>query len=293
MRYRFTNRISGVGLSMFIAVLLAATTVSGVSAQASPGLYFQTEQGAIKLLNHVYRVGAVSDGNTNFDFVHQGGQELLYFFDRYTAGVNVGGRHDISFLYQPLELTTEVRFKDAVKIDNISFAAGTAMKLTYGFPFYRVTYRYNFINSDRSNFGAGAAIQLRDASIRFAEADGAAGKLVVSQNLGIVPALSVAGRFAIGERGFLGFEATGSYASSSFFNGASFSFEGSILDASIRGGVVLDNGSEVFANARFFGGSASGISSYPSAFWSQSDSKETYNVIAALSLTAGATLRLK
>jgi hypothetical protein len=286
------NRISGFSQAILFAALFTVATVPVLSAQAKPGVYFQTEQGTIKLLNHIYRVGSIADGNTDFDFVHQGGQELLYFFDRYTAGVYIGGRHDISFLYQPLELTTEVRFKDAVQIDNVTFAAGTAMKLTYGFPFYRVTYRYNFLSGERFNLGAGAAVQLRDASIRFAEADGAAGKLVVSQNLGVVPALSVAGHATIGRRGFVGFEATGIYASSSFFNGASFSFEGSILDASIRGGLTLANGSEVFANARFFGGSASGISGYPNVYWSQSDSKETYNVISALSFTAGATIRL-
>ena len=293
MKKTLKTRTRGISRAIVMAAIFLAASSGILYAQASPGLYFQTEQGAIKLLSHVYRVGSLADGNTAFDFVHQGGQELLYFFDRYTAGVNIGGRHDISFLYQPLELTTEVRFKDAVKVDNVTFAAGTAMRLTYGFPFYRATYRYNFLNNERFSLGAGAAVQLRDASIRFAEADGATGKLVVSQNLGIVPALSVAGRAAIGRRGFLGFEATGIYASSSFFNGASFNFEGSILDASVRGGITLKGGSEVFANARFFGGSASGISSYPNVFWSQSDSKETYNVIAAVSFTAGATLRLK
>ncbi len=284
---------SRMARAALVSVLILTAVAGGISAQGKLDIYAQAEQGAIKLLQHTYRVGAVADGNDNFDFVRQGGQEILFFFERYTLGTTIAGRHDISFLYQPLEIATNVKFKEAVQIDDVTFTAGSSMKLTYGFPFYRTTYRYRFLGTERSYLSGGAAIQFRNASIRFENLSGAANQLVVSQNLGIVPALAVAGRLGLGKSGFVAFEATGSYASSALFNGADFDFEGSILDASIRAGLALDKRSEIFINGRFFGGSAMGISQYPDLYWSEAASNETSNVIMALSLTAGATLRLR
>jgi len=276
-----------------ITALFALALGSVLYAQPVVELYAQAEQGALKLLSHTYRVGAALDGNDDFDFVRQGGQEILFFFDRYTFGATIAERHDISFLYQPLNVVTDVRFQEDVHIDDVVFTAGTPMQLTYGFPFYRTTYRYRVLGDRQSNLSVGAAVQLRNASIRFEAKDGDPGQLVVSQNLGIVPALSASGRLAVGPNGFIGFEATGIYASSALFNGANFEFEGSILDASIRGGLLLDNGSEIFLNGRFFGGSARGVSQYPDLYWTESVSDETSNVIAALSLTGGVTLKLR
>ena len=276
---------------LLVAILFASPIVA--FSEDTIRVYTQAEQGTLKVLAHRYRVGAIADGNDDFDFVRQGGQEILFFFDRYTAGAVIAEKHDVSFLYQPLEIVTDVKFKEDVEIDDITFAAGTPMRLSYGFPFYRLTYRYRFIGDNRSNLSAGAAVQLRNASIRFDAKTGASNQLVVSQNLGIVPALSVAGRLAVGSKGFLGFEATGIYASSALFNGANFDFEGSILDASIRGGLLLGNNSEVFLNGRFFGGSARGVSQYPDLYWTEATSNESANVIAAISITAGATLMLR
>jgi len=276
-----------------ITALFALALGSVLYAQPVVELYAQAEQGALKLLSHTYRVGAALDGNDDFDFVRQGGQEILFFFDRYTFGATIAERHDISFLYQPLNVVTDVRFQEDVQIDDVVFTAGTPMQLTYGFPFYRTTYRYRVLGDRQSNLSVGAAVQLRNASIRFEAKDGDPGQLVVSQNLGIVPALSASGRLAVGPNGFIGFEATGIYASSALSNGADFEFEGSILDASIRGGLLLDNGSEIFLNGRFFGGSARGVSQYPDLYWTESVSDETSNVIAALSLTGGVTLKLR
>jgi len=129
------KKVHGSGFSRmartaFVSVLLLAAAVGGISAQGKLDIYAQAEQGAIKLLQHTYRVGAVADGNDNFDFVHQGGQEILFFFERYTLGTTIAKKHDISFLYQPLEIVTNVKFKEAVQIDDVTFAAGSSMKLT-------------------------------------------------------------------------------------------------------------------------------------------------------------------
>ncbi len=261
-----------------------------VFAQNQPDISFEAEYGTGKILLHTYRVGSVADGNSDFNFVTQGGQELLFPFERYTAIMVLGSRHDISFLYQPLKLVTEVRFREAVTIDGVMFPQQTPMKLTYSFPFYRFTYQYRFLtNGSDSWLQAGVALQLRNASIRFEQLDGA--QFVVSQNLGLVPALAVSGRAAFGSQLYAAFDMTGIYASSSFFNGANFNFEGSILDASLRIGTKFTDMADVFLNLRFLGGSASGVSQYARLEWSNSVSPETANYLALISVTLGAKLK--
>ncbi len=283
-----------VRTSVFAAVLLAFLAAPTLAFAEEPVVkpYVNYELGAIRVLAHTYRSGSatVAPINSTFDFVAQGGQEILYPFERFTAGLAIAEKHDVQFLYQPLQLDTQVTFKSAVTVDDVTFATGTPMNLTYGFPFYRLTYRYRVAGDNETNFSAGGAIQLRNASIRFAQQDGA--KQVVSQNLGIVPALAIAGRVKLGQRAWLGMEATGIYASSSLINGATFAFEGSIIDASLRAGMALNERADAFINARFFGGTAAGISQYPVSYWTESADKDTENRIAAVSLTLGANLRL-
>ena len=247
---------------------------------------FEAELGTIKILSHTYRVGA-EPANTNFDFVNQGGQEILFPFARLTAYLTLRDRHQIRFLCQPLELVTEVDFPSPVTVDGKTFDGATRM--TYSFPFYRATYQYRFLSGPSFWLAGGGAIQLRNASIRFE--DLSTSELAVSQNLGIVPALALSGRAALGGGWFAGFEATGIYASSALFNGADFEFEGSILDASLRFGRAVAEGRDIFLNARFFGGSAAGVSQYERTAWSNSVSPETENRIASVTLTLGATLR--
>lgn len=269
------------------AVLAAALLSLPLAAQEDAArISFEAELGTIKILSHTYRVGA-EPANSNFDFVNQGGQEILFPFGRLTAYLTLRDRHQIRFLYQPLELKTEVDFESPVTVDDKTFDGPTRM--TYSFPFYRVTYQYRFLSGPAYWLAGGGAIQLRNASIRFE--DLSTMELAVSQNLGIVPALALSGRAALGGGWFAGFEATGIYASSALFNGADFEFEGSILDASLRVGRTVAEGRDVFLNARFFGGSAAGVSRYERAAWSNSDSPETENRIASVTLTLGATLR--
>jgi hypothetical protein len=278
---RTSNRMTRKALAA-LAFLLVVTAAANAQAVAS----FEAEVGAIKLLQHSYRVGPAAS-STTFDFVEQGGQEILFPFDRYTAFFTLGGVHQLRFLYQPLEISTTVDFPSAVVIDGKSFSGPTRM--VYGFPFYRLSYYYKILSGSGSWLAPGLALQLRNASIRFESLDGS--ELAVSQNLGLVPALALAGRLNLGQGWFAAFDATGIYASSALINGADFQFEGSILDASARIGFAMREGAEVFLNARFFGGSAAGVSQYERTAWSNSASPETENRISAVTLTIGSTIR--
>jgi hypothetical protein len=247
--------------------------------------HFEVETGLVGVLEHTYQSGQSSDGATNFDFVTQGGQDVLFKFDRYVAGLTINDRHDIRLLYQPLEINTNVTFRNDVMIDSVLFSEGTPMDIKYGFPFYRFTYSYSFVKTPKLQLAAGLALQARNASIVFKEVNG--GQMTVSQNVGPVPAINLFGRYNFDNGLYLSLDATGLYASSAIINGASFSFEGSILDASLRAGYPLREGLDVFANLRFLGGTAKGDSEYVERTWSEPTQSYTSNVLATTSFTLG------
>jgi hypothetical protein len=280
---------------IIFAVILLISVLFTVSAQESlinsedspAQFFFETEQGFLSVLNHTYQVGS---GGDEFDFRTQGGQEILFPFERYSVGLELFDKHRITYTYQPLTILTNVVFQDDVTIDTVTFADGTPVAITYGFPFYRVSYTYDLLGNDPNRVvGVGAALQFRNASISFASADGE--QLSVSQNLGPVPALSFYSRWKTPFGMILSTDITGVYASSALFNGADFDFAGSLLDASLRAGYVLKNGSEVFGNLRYFGGSAEGTSQYPDLYWTESVEDYTANYISTLTASLGITLR--
>jgi len=270
----------------YLTFILIALACAGVLlAEDKPvRLSLEAESGAVKVLLHTYQVGAAS---TNFDFVAMGGQELLYPFQRYSAIVTIKEAHQLRFLYQPLQLDTQITAKEAFIVDGEPFPANQPVDITYSFPFYRLSYLYDFI-AGPAQLAIGGALQLRNASIRFSSVDGSL--RVVSQNLGPVPAFIVSGRLPFGQAHYAAIDATGLYASSAFINGANFAFEGSILDASLRLGTAIAAHSEAFLNLRFLGGSAKGTSEYARKYWTQSEEKFTANYLATMSLTLGATL---
>ncbi len=287
------NRKFFIGVLALLAVVISLPAEgTWINRDDSPVDFFlETESGAIALLAHTYQVG---ENGTEFDFRKQGGQEILFPFQRFAAGVELFDRHRVTFTYQPLQIVTNVTFREEVKVDNAVFPAGTPMELSYGFPFYRLSYTYDlFADDPEFMLGVGAVVQLRNASIKFEALQDVPGTndLAISQNLGPVPALAVYSRWETPSGLNLSADIAGIFASSRFINGANFEFEGSILDASLRAGYVLNNGSEVFANLRFFGGTAEGVSQYPDIFWTKSVEDFTSNKIASVTVSLGTTLR--
>jgi len=272
-------------------VLLTLISVAATAEEAPPPqtagirVAVEAETGTVKVLHHTYQSGT---GTTDFDLLRNGGQELLFPFERYTAMVHLGPHHQLRFLYQPLQVDTRIVAQSAFTIDTITFPVNTPVDITYSFPFYRLTWLYDFLPGP-AELAAGAALQLRNASIRFTSVDGT--KSAVSQNLGPVPAIALAGRLPLGRRFFTAFDATGLWASSAVINGSTFEFEGSILDASARFGMTMADRADLFLNLRFLGGSAKGTSQYPNQFWTQAVNKYTANYLATASVTLGATLR--
>lgn len=274
-------------LLVLFAVILGLFPLTAAETALNPEdrpvkVYFEVETGLFGVNSHTFQSGATG---TNFNFVTQGGQDVLYPFERYVAGLLINEKHKLGFLYQPLTVNTDVTFREDVMIDSVTFAAGTPMELKYGFPFYRATYTYMFKNTDHWQLGAGLALQVRNASIVFKEVNGS--QMTVNQNVGPVPAINLYGRYTHDNGLYLSLDATGLYASSSIINGASFDFTGSILDASLRTGYPLRKGLDVFANLRFLGGTSDGTSGYTDRSWSESSELYGTNKLATTAFTIG------
>ncbi len=274
---------------LFVGLLV----IVGASAAAEPLQVNATaELGFLRPLYHDIQIGR--DGY-RFDYVSEGGQEILQPWVRLEVETVLSGRHEFSFLYQPLTLVTETRVDRAggLAIDDVVFGDNTPLNLQYGFDFYRLTWRNRFLDNGTWQLAAGAALQLRNASIIFDgfDEDGVE-RRVISQDLGPVPVISFAARRQ--GAGPVFFEGTldGFYAPVRYLNARSdVDVIGWLYDAALRVGYRRDNGPDPFLSVRFLGGGAEGTGS-DRKFWTQSreEPRYTWNNLNVFALSLGARI---
>jgi hypothetical protein len=274
-----------------VSAMLAAVQLPAQEGSLGISISPRYEAGFVGVLSHVYRVGSKTDGNIDFDFVRSGGQELLFPYQRFTVEAAIGDSNRVSFVYQPLTFVTKAvsgqNGNPPIVIDGRTFASGTPVDIKYGFDFWRVSWLYDFAAAPETILGAGLSLQLRNASIYFESADGEI--LSLTQDLGPVPILKVlaAHRFETGLG--LRFEADGFYASSAFFNGVDYPFEGWVWDvhAAVEAPFIVGR---AFLGLRAIGGGATGTSGAPRIYATESVSPETYNALSTLAVTLGLSL---
>lgn len=230
----------------------ANETGAPVSSASPVRLLAVAELGFVAPIDHRVQFGRAG---TNFDYIDEGGQDRLFAVARLSIEAHLR-RHQLLFLYQPLDLETTAVARRDIRVDDVVFAEGTPLALRYGFPFYRLTYQYDLLECPERELSVGLALQLRNATIDFASLDGT--QLASNGGVGLVPLLAARGRMDIGQRMWLGFEAVGFYAPVSYINGDDNDVVGAILDASVRFGVRLPRGAEAFVNLRYLGGGAEG-----------------------------------
>lgn len=238
------------------------------------------ELGFLAVLSHKIQFG--TDG-TYFDYVREGGQDNLYAVGRMSLELELKRRHTFIFLYQPLEINTNVALQRDVRIAGSEFPQGTPVELRYGFPFYRASYLYDLVKSPKHELSFGLSLQIRNATIDFKSQDG---KIFTSnRDIGPVPILKSRGKYSFERGAFLGYEVDGFYAPISVINGSDNEVTGAIVDLSLRGGVALPANGEIFLNWRYLAGGAVG----------QSDPEPTYdgytkNWLHFMTVSIGATL---
>jgi len=242
------------------------------------------EVGFINIFSHRIRFGSGSSG-TDFDYVADGGQDVLFPFNRISADIELGGHHIITFLYQPINITSTVRTAEAFSMAGTPFPADSVLDLRYGFDFYRLSYLYDFFPEEDRILAVGASLQLRDAVINFASADGSL--LVDKRDVGPVPVIKFRYQEKLGDRFWIGAEIDGFYANIKILNGSiENEITGSILDASLRAGARLNDELDIFLNFRFLGGGAAGTENDENQD-GDTDDGFTDNQLAAGSVTLG------
>ncbi|MBN2799102.1 MAG: hypothetical protein JXX28_08130 [Deltaproteobacteria bacterium] len=235
-----------------------ASAESLLNPDASPyALRLSGELGALLPVAHSIQF---SHDGTDFDYVKDGGQDNLFFVTRLSADLDLGPRHTVTLLYQPLDLRTAALLERDLIVDEGVFAGGSRVDLRYGFSFYRASWLYDLQEEDGRELALGISLQVRNASISFSSWDGS----VYRQNndIGPVPILKLRLRQPLGDRGlWWGAEADGFYAPIKYINGSDSDVVGAILDASGRLGVELSHGIDGFVNLRYLGGGATGTES--------------------------------
>lgn len=244
--------------SVCAAVLLPL--LAGAAWLNDPNQNFEwrgvAELGTLSVIEHTIQFG---EQGTKFDYVRDGGQNILSLFQRLSAEIHLKPRHTFIALIQPLTVNTDVTLQRNLQVDSTLFAAGTPMNLRYGFDFYRLSWLYDLWPRASRELSLGLSLQLRNASIAFGSQDGE--QFRVYRDLGPVPALKLRTRFPLGRATWFGAEVDGLYAQGRFVTGSTnveSSFKGAILDASVRYGMSLNDALDGFVNLRYLGGGASG-----------------------------------
>lgn len=88
-------------------------------------------------------------------------------FYRLRAGYTIANRHTISALYAPLTVEYNGSFDQDVNFNNALYARNQDVRVNYKFNSYRLTYRYDFVATQRWRVGAGFTGKIRDADVRF------------------------------------------------------------------------------------------------------------------------------
>jgi hypothetical protein len=216
------------------------------------------ESGFTSVISHTIQFDS---NGTKFDYVDEGGQNILFPFTRFTAEIKMHQRHNLIFLYQPLDIKTEALLRNDLIVDELVFPADTPMKLHYGFSFWRFSYLYDFNKDKNKEIAIGLSLQIRNASISFASYDGSLFR--VNQGVGLVPIIKLRTRFPFKNGMWLGSEIDGFYASGKYITGGKKDFLGAILDASLRLGYKLNNSLDSYINIRYLGGGARGAEDSP------------------------------
>ena len=217
-------------------------------------LQISSEFGLASVLYHKIQQG---ESGTYFDYKADGGQELFQPFLRLGADAVFGGRHQVTLLYQPLQLKSRVRLQDTITVYDKEFPEGKTMDLTYGFDFYRATYAFDLFASEKVDLALGGGFQMRNAAVLFTPTDGSEGR--INRNIGPVPLLKLRARYNFDSGYWVGSEIDGFYARIRIINGDTNSdIMGAVYDANLRAGATLADGLDAFLNVRFLGGGSEG-----------------------------------
>lgn len=213
-----------------------------------------SEIGFVSVLAHQVQFG---QNGTYFDYVKDGGQDVLFPIARFSIEMDVNKRNTFILLYQPLRIESQAFLRTDAVFNDITFPASTGINCLYNFPFYRFSYLRELMpNNQKYKFAIGGTLQIRNATISFESTDGS--RFTTNGGTGLVPAIKIRSKAQLNDYFYAEIEADGIYAPVSYLNGSDNEIVGAILDASARIGAHLNESVGLFLNLRYLGGGATG-----------------------------------
>ena len=108
------------------------------------------------------------------------------FVYRLRLGYQINPKHSVSVLFAPLSLNAQGSIDKDIFFNGDFFPANTDLRAFYKFNSYRLTYRFDFINSNKWKVGLGLTVKIRDAEVRLEDAE----KRSSNTDFGFVPLLN-------------------------------------------------------------------------------------------------------
>lgn len=240
------------------SALLTSWATPSLAFAKAPETVGTLELGYSAVVSHKIQSGK---SGTNFNYVKDGGQDILFPFARAEVSLRTTDRDRFIFLYQPLELNTRTVLRQKLQIDDVTFESGTPIDFKYSFPFYRFSWLRDLWSSDSSKIALGASLQLRNARIEFTSANG--NQHSSNRDVGPVPIFKFHSRTQLENDVWWGTDIDTIYVPVKYLNGGRSDVVGSFHDASLKLGFPIVSWLDAAFVARYIGGGAEGTSKNP------------------------------
>jgi hypothetical protein len=109
---------------------------------------------------------------------------------------NVNERHGLRLLAAPLSISETGTLPGAVRFAGGEYSGSAPVRATYAFNSYRLTYRYQFRDTEQTHLWVGFTGKIRDATVKLEQGAVATRK----DDFGFVPLLHVAGDWRVASR---------------------------------------------------------------------------------------------
>lgn len=186
-----TSRLPGVGLR---AILLSAFVILlSTAAAGQERVTIDFENGAAAAGYNDVRIPG--SGGTLFSLTDDLQAARTYFW-RVRLDYRVTNRNVVSALAAPLSIDSRGTSGIDIVFMNKMFQAGTPLAAQYVFNSYRVTWRYEFVQSTSWRFGLGVTAKIRDALTGLR----GGGQSAEKRNVGFVPLINFKLERSLGRR---------------------------------------------------------------------------------------------
>ena len=170
---------------LIISIGLSLSLILSLSSEAKSQVWGQFETGiAVSGYNDVRSPGTTG---TLFSLSEELEADATAFF-RLRLGWEINEKHTVTLLAAPLRFKSTGSLDRDLNYEGTIFPTGTALKGSYRFDSYRITWRRALRGSDRFSWGLGLTGKIRSAAISV----GGGGMFAEKPDLGFVPLFNFA-----------------------------------------------------------------------------------------------------